>query len=163
VTTPLHAPKVSLTAVGSRRTVRLDSPGLPLLLICFAQETQAGIEAIEDVVRERWPLASDLLVAHVVDLHKVPSLFRSVAERMLAAEHSKASDALQPGLLAYDYVVILPDWQGAVAPALGHDDPAARHGWAVLSAVGEVIDSSTDPLQPERLLNAVARAIHGAS
>ena len=159
MTTPLHAPNASLTAVGSRRTLQLDAPGVPLLLICFAQETQAGIEAIEEVVRERWPQASDLLVAHVVDLREVPSLFRSVAERLLAAEHSKASDALQAGLLAYDYVVILPDWQGTVAPALGLDDPAARHGWAVLAGGGEVIDRSSGPLEAERLLGAVARAV----
>src|SRR5262245_29164885 len=111
-------PAITLTAVGSGREVALNAPCQTTLLICFAQETQAGTEAIEKAARARWPNAKDLLVAYLVDLHKVPGIFRKVAEGILNGEHKKAVAALPPDSDPYDEVVILPDWAGAVAKAL---------------------------------------------
>jgi hypothetical protein len=150
---------ISLTAVGSGRLLSLQSPGVATVVICFAQETQAGIEAIEQAVRECWSSPSDVLVAHVVDLHKVPSIFRRIAEGILAKEHQQAVEALSEGQDSFDHVIILPDWQGAVATALGLEDPSKQHGWAVLSAAGQLVDTGNAPLDGARLLEAVERAL----
>jgi hypothetical protein len=67
---------LKLTAVGSGRVVEVANLSAPALLICFGQETQTGLDAVESVARVRYPRASRLLVANVVDLHKVPGLMR---------------------------------------------------------------------------------------
>jgi hypothetical protein len=112
---------------------------VPLVLICIAQETEKDAAKIEDAVRELYPRAADVLVAHVIDLHKVPSLFRKVAEGVLASEYKKAVEALREGQEPADYVVMLPDWQGEFAPAFNLPDPSAQIGGAVISPDGDVM------------------------
>src|SRR5262245_15895900 len=88
------APATALTAVSSGRVLQLDAPGVTTVLICFAQETQKDIAAPEAAVRERWQAATDVLVANLIDLHKVPGMFRKIAEGVLSNEHRKAVEAL---------------------------------------------------------------------
>lgn len=145
---------LTLTAIGSGRTLSLGAPGVTTLLICFAQETHGGIEPVEAAVRERWPSAADVLVAHVVDLHKVPSMFRRVAEGIMTKEHQQAVEALPAGYDPYDHVVILPDWRGAVASTLGLEDPTKQLGWAVLNPAGTVL-AIGDVTDVPRLLEAL--------
>lgn len=121
----------ALTAVGSGRKLAQIEPSRPLLFICFGQETQAGIESVESVAREAYPLASELLIAHVIDLHKIPGLLRKIAEGVLAGEHKKAVEALSAGQAPDDYVVMLPDWDGAAVAALGLDDATKVIGLAL--------------------------------
>jgi len=66
-------------------------------------------------------------------------MFRKIAEGMLASEHKKAVATLAEGLDQYDYVVILPDWQGEVAKAFDLPEPSKTVCGAVLSADGDVI------------------------
>ncbi|HLF80091.1 MAG TPA: hypothetical protein VJB57_21635 [Dehalococcoidia bacterium] len=141
------APAITLTAVGSGREIVLDRPGTALVVICLAQETQKDAEAIELAVRARWPSASDVLVVHVIDLRKVPGIFRSMAENLLASEHKKAVAELPEDQAPApdDYVVILPDWEGAVANALGLQEPAKVVGAAVISAGGLVVGLVSGP------------------
>lgn len=147
---------ITLTAVGSGRTLSLAAPGIMTVLICFAQETEAGIQPIEDAVRERWPSAADVLVAHAVDLRKVLSMFRRIAEGILAKEYQKAVEALPAGQDPHDYVVILPDWQGTVAPALGLEDPTKQLGWAALSPAGVALATGAGP-DISRLIEALGK------
>ena len=109
------------------------------MLICLAQETEKEAAIIEDAVRERFPSPQDVLVANVIDLRGVPSLFRKVAEGMLAGEHKKAVEALPDGLDPRDHVIILPDWQGDVAKSLNLPEPSKTVCGAVLSAEGDVM------------------------
>jgi len=139
------APAITLTAVGSGRRVALNAPGVLTVLICFTQETQSGIAPVEAAVRERWPSPKDVLVAHVVDLHKVPGLFRKVAEGILAGEHKKAVEGLIPGQDPYDHVVILPDWDGALAPALALDDLSKTLAVVVLDDCGCLLGTDQGP------------------
>jgi hypothetical protein len=90
-------------------------------------------------LRERFPSASDVLVADVVDLRGVPGMFRKIAEGMLASEHKKAVAALRDGRDPQDYVIILPDWQGDVAKAFNLPEPSKSVCGAVLSADGDVM------------------------
>jgi hypothetical protein len=112
---------------------------VPLVLICIAQETEKDAPLIEDAVRDLYPRAGDVLVAHVIDLHKLPSLFRKVAEGVLASEYKKAVAALRDGQAPEDYVVMLPDWQGEVAKAFNLPDPSTQIGGAVISPDGNVM------------------------
>jgi hypothetical protein len=116
---------------------------MPLVLICIAQETEKDALVVEDAVRAVHPDAGAVLVAHVIDLHKVPGLFRKVAEGMLASEFRKAAEALRDGQDAYGYVVMLPDWQGEVAPALDLPDPSTTVCGVVIAGGGEVLGTYT--------------------
>lgn len=75
-----RAPAAELTAAGSGRRIALDGIGVPAVLIFHTQETAAAASAVNLTVREKYPLASSVLVASMVDLRSVPRLFRSIAE-----------------------------------------------------------------------------------
>ena len=125
----------SLEAVGTQRLIDTSALDRPAVYICYGEATQHGANAIEAAVREAYP-ASQVLVAHVIDLHTVPSMFRGVARSILNAEYAKAVDALPPGETAEDYVVILPDWDAAFVTALGLADVTKQLGVAVLAKDG---------------------------
>lgn len=97
------------------------------------------MEELEAVARERYPAAAELLVANVVDLHKIPFLLRKVAEGVLNSEHRKALEGLGPGQAAEDYVVILPDWDGSAVRGFGLEDATRTLGLASVGAQGEVL------------------------
>ncbi len=142
-----QAPDLTLTAIGTGKTVTLNAPGVTTVLICFTQETQRGADAVEAAVHEVYPRASRVLVAHVVDLNKVPRIFHKIAETMLDGEFKKAVAALAPGVPPERYVVILPDWDGAAVKGLGLGDVSDKLGVAVISGTGALvgIDQSDDP------------------
>jgi hypothetical protein len=125
----------SLQAVGTDRAIDVASLDRPAVFICYAESTQHGAAAIEAAVRAQHT-AAQVLVAHVIDLHTVPSLFRSVARGILNSEYEKAVAELPPGEAASDHVVILPDWDAAFVTATGLDDVAQRLGVAVFAANG---------------------------
>jgi hypothetical protein len=141
------APDLTLTAIGSGRKVSLGRPGVALVALCLAQETQKDADAIELAVRARWASAQDVLFVHVIDLRKVPGLFRPIAEGMMAGEYKKEVEKLPDyqALSPDDYVVILPDWEGAVATAFGIEDPAQVVGAGVISKDGALIGAISGP------------------
>ncbi|HEX5370456.1 MAG TPA: hypothetical protein VFY10_13665 [Dehalococcoidia bacterium] len=127
-----------LTAVGTDRVIDPNVLDAPLVLICYAQATQVAGEAIEAAIRERYPDAHDLILAHVIDLHGVPRMFRGVAEGILRNEYKKAVEALPEGQLPYDYTIILPDWDGGAIAALGFEDLGKHAGVAVFAPPGRL-------------------------
>ena len=125
----------ALEAVGTQRIIdpaKLDRPGV---FICYSEATQQGAEAIEAAVRERHA-ASEVLVAHVIDLHTVPGLFRGVARNIMNTEYEKAVARLPPGETEQDYVIILPDWDATFVTATGLEDVTKRLGAAVFAKDG---------------------------
>ncbi|HXH21136.1 MAG TPA: hypothetical protein VNN10_03835 [Dehalococcoidia bacterium] len=129
---------LSLAAFNSGRVIELGKTDRPVLMICFGQETQVGIEAVEAVAREIYPSDRRLIIGHVIDLHKIPSLLRKIAENVLGGEHAKAVAALPPGAAAEDYVVMLPDWDGSLVSALGLEDATKTLGLALVEPDGLV-------------------------
>jgi hypothetical protein len=125
----------ALEAVGTERRIDVAALDRPAVFICYGEATQHGAEAIEAAVRERHS-ASDVLVAHVIDLHSVPSLFRGVARGILNSEYGKAVADLPPGEPPDDYVLILPDWDAAFITATGLEDVTKRLGVAVFALDG---------------------------
>lgn len=140
--------KIKLTAIGTGREIDFSSPGLLTLLICYAQQTEVGAEPLEMAVREHFPEVSKLLVAHLIDLQKLPSLFRKVAENTLETEFKKAAATLEPGQDANDHVVILADWDGAAVQALRLSNLDKKLSLAVIDAAGRLVgtDQSDDPV-----------------
>jgi len=130
-------PYPPLEAVGTQRLIDVAALDRPAVFICYAEATQHGAEAIEAAVREHYA-ASEVLVAHVIDLHTVPSMFRGVARNILNSEYEKAVAGLPPGETPDDYVIILPDWDAAFVTALGLADVSHRLGVAVFAAADEL-------------------------
>lgn len=83
---------------------------------------QHSLDAVRDVqrsVRERYPSPQEVLVASVADTSKAPRLLRGVVEAALKHAYTEASKFVPAGLDPADYVIILPDWSGAVTKAFG--------------------------------------------
>ncbi len=137
----------ALTAVGTDRVIDPNAIDVPLVLICYAQATQSAGEAIETAIRDAYPDATRLVVAHVIDLHSVPRMLRGVAEGILRNEYNKAVESLAEGQMPYDYTIVLPDWDGAAIASLGLENVDKHAGVAVFAPPGRLlgIDQSDEP------------------
>jgi hypothetical protein len=148
----------TLEAVGTQRTIDVAALDRPAVFICYAEATQHGADAIEAAVRERHA-ASEVLVAHVIDLHTVPSMFRSVARNILSSEYEKAVAELPPGETAQDYVVILPDWDAAFVTAIGLEDVTKQLGVAVFATDGALRGLAQGAGTPEETVRLLASRV----
>jgi hypothetical protein len=137
----------TLTAVGTERIIDPNALDVPLVLICYAQATQAAGASIETALRARYADASALTVAHLVDLHSVPRMLRGVAEGILRNEYKQAVAGLAEGQMPYDYTIVLPDWDGSTVASFGLVDVDAHAGVAVFAPPGRLvgIDQGDDP------------------
>ena len=136
-TGPGAAVDIKLTAVGSGREINSRALERPVLFIAFGQETQAGIDAVEQVARARYK-PDALTVVNLVDLHKIPGLLKKMAEGVLSNEHKKAVEALPAGADPFDYVIVLPDWKGEAVKTLGLEDATKAVGLALVDTSGRV-------------------------
>jgi hypothetical protein len=147
----------TLEAVGTQRTIDVAALDRPAVFICYGEATRGGADAIEAAVRERHP-ASEVLVAHVIDLHTVPSMFRGIARNILNSEYEKAVADLPPGETAEDYVLILPDWDAAFVTALGLEDVTKQLGVGVFAADGTPLGMAQGDGTPEETARLLASA-----
>ena len=112
---------------------------MPAVLVFHGQATAAVAARVNQALRQKYPLASSVVVASIVDLRDVPRLFRSFATGALQKSYQEAAASLPPGLSAEEYVLILPDWGGAVTQAAGLDDTNRAAGAAVLDPSGAIV------------------------
>lgn len=113
-------PSFRLTAAVSGRVIGPSLDGAPPLVLLF--HNQHSLDAVRDVqqsVRQRYPSAREVVVASVADVSKAPRLLRGVVEAALKHAYTEASKFVPAGLDPADYVIILPDWSGAVTKAFG--------------------------------------------
>ena len=154
------APNITLKAAVSNREFRYNAPGTTSLLLCLTQETQPQAEAIEEMARRRWPLASDLLVVYVIDLRKVPFMLKGIAESVMDNEYKKSLDGLPEGCDPHDYVIITPDWKGETAKAFDLDANKSDLTLVILTKDGRLAGTlhgaSTDEVEAaiEAAINA---------
>jgi hypothetical protein len=137
--TAAKVPAKTLVAVGSGREMPLDRLGVPAVLVFHSQENAGAAGRLNQAVRERYPLPSQVLIASVANLQGVPRLFRGMAEGAMRKAYQEASAQLPEGLKAEDYVIILPDWDGKVTEALGAKDPDKVAAVAVIDGAGALL------------------------
>jgi hypothetical protein len=131
---------VTLTAIGSKRKIDLRQTGVLTLLVCHGRETAEQAARLHTAVRQRYPLASTLLAASLVDLKIVPRMFRGVAEAALRQVHQQAVASLEEGMLPEEYIVILPDWDGGATAALGFRNTPNNAGVILLDGEGNLLE-----------------------
>lgn len=134
----VRAPSVTLEAVGHGRRVSIDAIGAPAALIFVGRETSASARSVVDDIRARYPMTSQVVVATIADLRGIPRLARRVARGRMKESYDHAVARLEEGQAPEDYVLILPDWDGAVMKALGIDDLSRAVAVAVIDASGNV-------------------------
>ncbi len=132
-------PDVTLTAVSSQRAITLNNTGLPTVFIFHTQETADASTAINKAVRGHYPLAAQLMVASVVDLHSLPKLFRKFATGAMRKSYKQAEETLPAGAKAEEYVLILPDWDGEVTAVCGLQDVDKKAAVLVLDQNGQAV------------------------
>ena len=135
-----QAPNATLTAIGSRHRINLRQTGVLTLLVCHGRETAPEAARLHTAVRQRYPLASTLLAASLVDLKIVPRMFRGVAEAALREVHQQAVASLEEGMLPEEYIVILPDWDGGATAALGFRNTPNNAGVILLDGEGNLLE-----------------------
>ncbi len=143
-----------LRAIGTDRVIDVSGLDVPAVMLCYAQATQDTASSIEAAIRARYPDAAALIVAHVIDLHGVPSMFRGIADGIMRGEFDKAVRELEQGQEAFDHVIILPDWDGSFVASTGLTDAGQRLGVAVFAA-GELVGVA----QTEEPLDDVLRLL----
>ncbi len=153
-----EAPDVTLKSAVSGRTVNLRKAGVPLVLVFATQATTEMASTFRTALRERYPDPARLIIASVVDMHAVPRLMRKMAEGALSTRYREVAGRLAPGQEPRDYIVMLPDWKGEVAPALGLGDLQDKLAIAVVATDGSVAGTycGDDPLE------AAAQLVEGA-
>jgi hypothetical protein len=135
---PARAPAVTLEAVGHGRKLRLDAIGAPAVLIFVSRGTSGLARSVVDDIRARYPMASQVVVATVADLRGIARLTRPVARARMKESYARAVARLGEGQSPEEYVLILPDWDGAVITALGIADPGKAVAVAVIDGAGNV-------------------------
>ena len=114
-----RAPAVELTAIGHGRKVRIDELGAPAALIFLGRETSEQGQPVTRAIRDRYPDASQVVIATITDVRGIPRLVRKVAQTLMKNGYNRAVENLQQGRSPEEYVLILPDWDGEVYGPLG--------------------------------------------
>jgi hypothetical protein len=132
-------PPIKLTAISSGRKLILDRLGVPIVLVFLWVDTQYLAEKVNQAVRERYPQASQALVANVASLRGIPGIFHGIAENEMKKAYKETASKLPDGLNPADYVLILPDWKSECARALGLRDIGSNPAVAVLDSEGMIV------------------------
>jgi hypothetical protein len=113
--TGLSAPEFAIAAVGSGRLIsRSRVDGRPLVLLFHDQSGEETVRTIQESLRARWPLASTLVVASVVNMSAIPGFLHSAARGVIERAYRQGARLLPSGLEPADYIVILLDEKGAL-------------------------------------------------
>lgn len=117
----------------------LDRLGTPMVLAFLWVDTQYLSEKITQAVRDRYPDASQVLVANIASLRGIPGIFHGLAEGEMKKAHKETVEKLSDGMDPGDYVIILPDWKSECARALGLRDISSKPAVAVLDEDGGIV------------------------
>jgi len=130
---------ITLTAVESKRNFSLDQLGVPALLVFLWLDTQHLAEPINKAVRKRYPLARQALVINIASLRGVPGVLHGMAEKEMQKAYREYAARLPRGYDPKEYMIILPDWKGDCAYALGIRDLASKPAVAALDRSGRIV------------------------
>lgn len=133
------APAVTLKAIGHGRQLTFNAIGSSALLLCVARETSDAAPPVVTAVRERYSTAEQVTIVNVADTRAFPKLLRKVAEQIMKLSYNDAVKNLLAGRTPEKYVLIVPDWDGALLGPLGIDDVTKMIAVAVISRSGDLI------------------------
>ena len=133
------APAVTLKAIGHGRQLTFNALGVPAVLICVARETSDQAPAVVTAVREKYATVDEVMIANIADTRAFPRLIRKVAEQIMKSSYNDAVKNLLLGRKPEDYVLIVPDWDGALLKPLGIDDVTKTIAVAVISRAGGIV------------------------
>jgi hypothetical protein len=136
---PSPAPAITLTAVVSKRKLAFNDVRVPTVLVLVAQETAGLVDPIFAAVREKYPLASQVQIATIVDTHKFPAILKKFAEGLMKSRYNDAAKNLEADRDPVEYLLIVPDWKAASMKALGLGDVSEHLAIAVLAPGGKLI------------------------
>lgn len=108
-------------AVGTERMVKLNEFGCPTLVLLVDQNNYQSAIDFNYGIRRLVPEAHNLMVINIVDLRPVPKLLRSMARKFLRSGFDQGAAALPDEYDPWDYIIILPDWNGKIYSALQMD------------------------------------------
>jgi hypothetical protein len=132
-------PPITITAVGSKAKLSLHKLGRPAVLLFLWQETEALGDLVRDAVRVKYPEPAQVLIINLADLRGIPRMMRGMVERELTKGYKRTIAKLPEGANPAYHVMILPDWKGEVAEAVGAGDTHQTPAAAVLNADGEIV------------------------
>lgn len=139
-----EVPDVTLTTVQSNREIALKSLGQTAVLVFHTQDTSEAAKAVNRAVRDQYPLAADVLIASVIDLSGVPRMFRKIASAAMGQVYQKMADSLPAGFEPAEYLLMLPDWDGAATRAFGLSGVDKQAAVVVLAANGDIAGVSQE-------------------
>lgn len=134
-------PEFRLEAAVSKREV---SPamlkGRSAVLVLHGVKTQEAPKEVGKAVRAKYP-GPDVVVANVVNLKSMSGMWKRVAEAQIKSTYERMASRIQekePGRDVTELVLILPDWENAVAPLFGVADSDAEAAAVVIGMDGKV-------------------------
>jgi len=137
--TDARLPGVTLTAAGSGREVFLGSGQVPLVLVFHGQDTAEAAFQVNKAVRKIHPGADSVVIASVIDLRSFPGMFHGMVKPALERAYFKAAGKVPEGRDPADYVILLPDWDGAVHDAVGVQDSTQQAAVIVAEPGGRIV------------------------
>lgn len=132
-------PPITITAVGSKAKISLDHLARPAVLLFLWQETESMGDQVREAIRARYPEPAQVLIINLADLRGLPRMMRGLAEREFMKGYQRTVAKLPEGAIPAHHVIILPDWKGEVADAVGVGDTHKTPAVAVLNADGEIV------------------------
>ena len=133
-------PPITITAAGSRRKIPLHKLGRPVVLLFLWQETESLADDVRAAVRTKYPEPAQVMIVNLADLRGIPRLLRRMVEPEMAKGYKRTIAKLPEGVeRPYEHVIILPDWKGEVAQAVGVEDTHETPVVAVMDSDANII------------------------
>lgn len=140
---------LTFTAIGTGRKINFSQLDLPTFILLVDQHSYQAAIDFNPGIRQLIPEADKLMIINVIDLSTVPRLFHRLAKKYLRTAFNTATAALPPGFDPWDYVLILPDWNGSVQSAINLDHKPTESVLIAMDSNGKVFSKQTSavPLQ----------------
>lgn len=133
------APRFTLNALGSGRTFKLAAlRGRIVLLLFVDHHTAYAARDLVERLRRAQPDHEKLTIAVVLDLHSVPKLLRSTAERFIEGTYTKAAALIPPPYDPADHLIMLPDWTGKLFEGYHIGDVSREIAAVIIDEAGVV-------------------------
>lgn len=141
LTPGMPIPSFSIPAAVSGRTVEPAAfkGKRAVLVVHGSRSTEAAKEVSKTLRAKHKP--SEVYSASIVDLRAFGGLWKKVAEAQVKQNYEKLASKVKeanPSEDPADWVVIAPDWDGAVGKALGVDSPDEAPAAIVVDKDGKV-------------------------